>query len=407
MSDSTSQDSTPALPAPTLELLAGNPPAPVPSRSVIVNTTEPIFGGIYVPGNTVFVTLQNGIVLSGGTASPPPGSPTTYVTSRPVTPLSPGSYQAEAEQSNPQYNASVPDAVSALSNPVNLYVLPDPVGNVTTANVSSAQIAALLGQGYTPSFVPGTQAVTLTNGTLFVGPDTNEALIQRLYVGLLGRGADSAELEASDAQIYNGASPASIAAAILGSPEYQALRGAPASTSDAQFVTNLYRGFLGRAPDQTGLGTWVTALGSGTSRAQVAASLAQSPEAKANLAASTSALWIPSTNGSLVTQLYQTAFNRTPDAAGLQAWTQALQSGLTPAQFAQDIVSAPEFQTLHAGQDNTQVISSFYQNGLGRAPDAGGLEGWLSLVQPSGDVSQALAGIATSTEAAARITPPL
>ena len=408
MSDSsTNQDVIPALPAPTLELIEGNPPIPVPSQNVIVNTTEPIFEGIYVPGNTVFVTLQDGIVLSGGSGSSSPGSSTTYVTSRPLAPLSPGAYQAKAEQSNPQYNASVPDSVSALSNPVNLFVLPDPVGNVTTADVSSAQIAALMGQGYTPSFVPGTEAVALTNGTLFVGPDTNEALIQRLYVGLLGRGADLAGLEANDARLYSGGSPVDVAASILGSPEYQALHGAPASTSDAQFVTNLYQGFLGRAPDQAGLGTWVAALGKGTTRAQVAADFAQSPEAKANLAADTSSIWIPSTDGSLVTQLYQTAFDRTPDAAGLQAWTQALQGGLTPAQFAQDLINTPEFQTLYAGQDNTQLISSFYQNALGRAPDAAGLTGWLNVAQASGDVSQVLAGIATSAEAAARITPSL
>jgi hypothetical protein len=408
MSDSsTNQDVTPALPAPTLELLEGNPPIPVPSQNVIVNTAEPIFGGIYVPGNTVFVTLQNGIVLSGGTGSSPPGSSTTYTTSRPPTPLSPGSYQATAEQSNPQYNASVPDSVSALSNPVNLFVLPDPVGNVTAADVSSAQIATLLGQGYTPSFVPGTEAVTLTDGTLFIGPDTNEALVQRLYVGLLGRGADLAGLEQNDAQLYGGSSPVNVAASILGSPEYQALHGTPASTSDAQFVTNLYQGFLGRAPDQAGLGTWVAALGKGTSRAQVAANFAQSSEAKANLAADTSAIWIPSADGGLVTQLYQTAFDRTPDAAGLQSWTQALQGGLTPAQFAEDLVNTTEFQTLYAGQDSTQLISSFYQNALGRAPDAAGLAGWLSQTQSSGDLSQALLGIASSSEAAARITPSL
>lgn len=407
MSDSsTAQDVTPALPAPTLELLEGNPPEPVPSQNVIVNTTEPIFGGTYVPGNTVFVTLQNGIVLSGANAPSPTGS-STYVTAQPLTPLSPGSYQAKAEQSNPQYNTSLPDSVSALSDPVNLFVLPDPVGNVTTADVSSAQIASLLGQGYTPSFVPGTEAVTLTDGTLFVGSDTNEALVQRLYVGLLGHGADLAGLEANDARLYSGASPVDVAAAILGSPEYQSLHGAPASTSNSQFVTDLYQGFLGRAPDQAGLGAWVAALGSGTSRAQVAADFAQSPEAKANLAADTSAIWIPSTDGSLVTQLYQTAFDRTPDAAGLQAWTQALQGGLTPAQFAEGLINTPEFQALHAGQDSTQLISSFYQNALGRAPDAAGLATWLSLAQSSGDVSQALAGIATSSEAAARITPAL
>jgi hypothetical protein len=402
MSDSSSaQDVTSALPAPTLELLEGNPLTPVASQNIIVNTTEPLFGGTYLPGNTVSVAASSGPVLSSAATSTPLGS-STYVTSRPLlTPLAPGAHQVVASQSNPQHDPSV----SALSNELNLFVLPDPVGNVTTADVSSAQIAALEGRGYTMAFVPGTEAVVLTNGTLFVGPDTNEAFIQRLYQGLLGHGADLPGLEAYDAQLYNGVSPASIANAILGSTEYQARHGTPASTSDTQFVTTLYQGFLGRTPDQAGLATWVGALGNGTSRAQVAAALAQSPEAKAHLAPDTSAIWIPNAAGSLVTQLYQAAFNRAPDETGLQGWTQALQGSLTPSQFAETLIKAPEFQSLYAGRDDTQVISSFYQNALGRAPDAGGLASWLQLAQSSGNVSQALRGIATSAEAAARVTP--
>jgi hypothetical protein len=39
-------------------------------------------------------------------------------------------------------------------------------------------------------FVAGTEAIVLVDGTLSVGPDTNEAFIDRLYEGLLGRTAE-------------------------------------------------------------------------------------------------------------------------------------------------------------------------------------------------------------------------
>ena len=45
-----------------------------------------------------------------------------------------------------------------------------------------------------PSCLSLVWAIVLTDATLSVGPDTNEATIQRLYEGLLGRGNDTGVL---------------------------------------------------------------------------------------------------------------------------------------------------------------------------------------------------------------------
>ena len=50
--------------------------------------------------------------------------------------------------------------------------------------------------------------------------------------------------------------------------------------------------------------------------------------------------------------LYEGAFNRSPEAAGLDGWVSALESGqLNSAGLAATIVGSPEFTALHTGQD--------------------------------------------------------
>ena len=64
-------------------------------------------------------------------------------------------------------------------------------------------------------------------------------------------------------------------------PEYQGRFGGESNT---QFVTALYEGALGRAPDPAGLDSWNAMLGSGTSRAQIAVDISESPEDNTHLA---------------------------------------------------------------------------------------------------------------------------
>ena len=49
-------------------------------------------------------------------------------------------------------------------------------------------------------------------------------------------------------------------------------------------MSALYEGALGRAPDPGGLNSWVAALDHGASRADIAVSFSESPEATAHLA---------------------------------------------------------------------------------------------------------------------------
>jgi hypothetical protein len=311
----------------------------------------------------------------------------------------------------PQPAATPPDLPGAGASappapPPAPFAIPAPVDGVSTTDGNSVQLAAWL-DGGAPQFAPGTEAVALVDGTFSVGPDTDEAFIQRLYVGLLGRGGDAAGIGFFDAQLRQGASPAQVAAGVLGSAEYTALHGAAATQDAAPFVAGLYQGLLGRAPTAGDLASWTAALDAGQPREAVAAAIAGSAEAKAALAASTAAVWSPDPDGALVHQLYQAGLGREVEAGstGAAFWSGTLQGGATPQQVADGIAGSAEFAADHAGQDAAAFVASLYQDGLGRAPDQAGLQFWAGGLQ-AGSLTpgEVLLGIGGSAEAAAHLT---
>ena len=279
---------------------------------------------------------------------------------------------------------------SAVSDPLHLLVLPSPVDGITTAPDSSFDLSSYIDNGASLNFVTGTAAIRLTDGTLSLGTDTIQASVQRLYEGLLGRSGDTGGLEQFSALATTSGTEA-VASAILGSPEFQQLHG---GLSDAQFVTLLYKGLLGRMPDAGGLALYVGALQGGVSQGQVTADISDSTEAKAYLAADTSNVWAPDADGALVTEIYQTAFGHAPDLGGLALFTGALQGGLTAQQLAQDLAASPEFLADHAGQSNAALVTSLYSNGLGRTPGAAELQHWAGV-----SAAAILFGVAASPEA--------
>ncbi|MES2188379.1 MAG: DUF4214 domain-containing protein [Pseudomonadota bacterium] len=72
-------------------------------------------------------------------------------------------------------------------------------------------------------------------------------------------------------------------------------------------------------------------------------------------------------------RLYQAAFNRTPDTAGLGYHVRNLDKGVSLHDVALGFVSSPEFASSYGPLDNTGFVTQLYANVLHRAPDAGGL----------------------------------
>src|SRR5580704_13355428 len=116
----------------------------------------------------------------------------------------------------------------------------------------------------------------------------------------------------------------------------------PANNTD--LITEIYIGYYNRAPDPVGMTFWLNALASGETLTQVANQFANSSESTAiypflsnpNLANASS----------FVTQVYNNLLNRAPDGAGLQFWSQELQSGaVTPGGFILSIEQSVNQQT--------------------------------------------------------------
>jgi Domain of unknown function (DUF4214) len=100
-----------------------------------------------------------------------------------------------------------------------------------------------------------------------------------------------------------------------------------------------------------------------------------------------------------VARLYVAAFDRSPDAAGLQAWTGSMQAGLTLPQIATDFLAVPEGVARFGAVSNSGFVADLYWNVLGRAPDATGAAFWGTALA-TGEISRGgvLASFANSQE---------
>ncbi|MES2128186.1 MAG: DUF4214 domain-containing protein [Pseudomonadota bacterium] len=72
-------------------------------------------------------------------------------------------------------------------------------------------------------------------------------------------------------------------------------------------------------------------------------------------------------------RLYQAAFNRTPDLAGLSYWIKAGDGGLPLVTMAQGFVTSAEFSATYGTLTDEQYVTQLYVNVLHRQPDAAGV----------------------------------
>lgn len=109
-----------------------------------------------------------------------------------------------------------------------------------------------------------------------------------------------------------------------------------------------------------------------------------------------------------VYRLYQAAFNRLPDAAGLGFWIKAAQDGTSVSAIAGELVSSPEFYQLY-GHSSTaeQFVSALYENILHRAPERAGYDWWVSKVKGGVDRAEVLISFADSSENRTALAPTM
>lgn len=140
---------------------------------------------------------------------------------------------------------------------------------------------------------------------LFRSEEFVTTAVNGMYQSLLRRDADPWGMEGFGGALRRGGSLESLTAAMLGSPERSG------SLSDNQFVGEMYYVILNRPADAAGAEAFAGALRSGASRADVALSMLESPEASRRVAAN----------------LYQSVLGRIPSPDEAEGWAGRLAGG--------------------------------------------------------------------------------
>lgn len=99
-------------------------------------------------------------------------------------------------------------------------------------------------------------------------------------------------------------------------------------------------------------------------------------------------------------RLYQAAFNRAPDAAGLSYWVALLEQGTTLDTIATGFATSTEYQALYGLSPSSQAtVNNLYTNVLHREADTAGVAYWLSILkQDRATVAQVLTSFSESQE---------
>jgi hypothetical protein len=240
--------------------------------------------------------------------------------------------------------------------------------------------------------------VQFVDGYLAYSPTDTAGQVYRLYEATLNRAPDQEGLTNWTNSLNSGASLQNVANGFVASAEFQADYG---NLDNTGFVTLLYQNVLHRAPDTSGLNSWVNALNSGQdTRAQVVVGFTESQEDINDLAAPVQqGLWVGNLFAAEVARLYDAVLARLPDSSGLANWVSALNAGTSLQTVAGDFVASAEFQTVYGSLDNTGFVTLLYENVLHRAPDTAGLSNWVTALSSGQDTrAQVVLGFSESPE---------
>ena len=107
-------------------------------------------------------------------------------------------------------------------------------------------------------------------------------------------------------------------------------------------------------------------------------------------------------------RIYQAAFDRTPDTAGLAYWVDQIDRGASVLQVASGFVQSAEFRAVYgANPSNADFIDQLYENVLGRDGEAGGVSYWLSQMQQGASRAYVLASFSESHENIVGVLPEI
>jgi len=104
-------------------------------------------------------------------------------------------------------------------------------------------------------------------------------------------------------------------------------------------------------------------------------------------------------------RLYEAALDRSADQGGAQYWLDGLTAGsVNYVEVAGYFLGSSEYVGKYGTQTNTQFVQQIYQNAFDRSAEEAGLGFWVSALEGGASRAEVLAAIAGSTEAETTIT---
>lgn len=98
-------------------------------------------------------------------------------------------------------------------------------------------------------------------------------------------------------------------------------------------------------------------------------------------------------------RLYEAAFNRKPDAAGVGFWIGTLDAGVSVTTVAQGFIDSQEYRDAYgSAMSNRDLVTRYYTNILDRAPEQAGLDFWVAKLDSGVARAEVLAAISESAE---------
>jgi hypothetical protein len=181
-------------------------------------------------------------------------------------------------------------------------------------------------------------------------------LIVFYYQQFLGRTPGQPEVNAWLNAFHRGVTDEQVESGFLASAEYYQSVGG----TDKAWVDSIYQQLLQRPADAGGESNWLKALAAGESRNAIAYAIATSAEHESDL----------------VAYYYQLYLGRDASANEIAGWVTAIQHGVTHEDIAADFLSSDESFYITNNSDISSWLTSVYQTVLGRNPEDAGLNSW-------------------------------
>jgi len=115
---------------------------------------------------------------------------------------------------------------------------------------------------------------------------------------------------------------------------------------------------------------------------------------------------MPDAQDAELVRLYLAVLDREPDAEGFRYWEGRMDAGLSLERLVDHFIASDEFQSDYGNTDNSEFVALLYENMLDRQPDIAGLEWWTEQLESGArDRDELVMGFMQSEEFIASTEP--